>query len=394
MDTNERTISIVLTALDALKTQLRDDAALVKTIAEEASVHPTSLCCALDLWIDSIAETSLRNLYQSSRKTVNTEVSVLTLAPGNIPIVAVEAIILGMLAHTQHTVALSTRAMTLPAVFRRTISQAAEECAATVELVVWRGLAESARQDILNRVQTVVAFGTEQTIGWLKRLLPEKTTVREHGPSFSVGYLRPSALTPEELTKALSGLAHDVAVFDQRGCRSPHALLVEGTVDELCSVRRALVDDVLPRLEQRLPRGRPVGAETTALYLDELTSNTLGELDQGLGWRLTTETQPEAIRQSPLARTLRLLRVSSLTHVKQLIQTMPAPVRLVGAAGRSLKANDLPGVAEVVPLGALQLPKFDRLHDGRHRLDELVPEPSEIGRARRPARTSDPYFDV
>ena len=374
MEINEHTIDVVLAALQVLKTQLRDETAVVKTIADEASVHPTTLCYALDQWIDSISRTSLRNLCQSSCETANTEMSGVTLAPGNIPIVAVEAIILGLLANIQHTVALSTRATTLPIVFKQAISQTADDRGATVELVVWRDLDESARQDILKGAQTVVAFGTEQTISWLKRLLPETTTVREHGPSFSVGYLRPNALTPEELTKALSGLALDVALYDQRGCRSPHALLVDGTLDELDSIRRALVDDVLPRLEQRLPRGRPVRAESTALYLDELTSMTLGQLDQGQGWRLTTEEAPEAIRQSPLGRTLRLLRVKSLTHVVQLIQTMPAPVRLIGTAGRSLTTDDLNGVTEVVPLGSLQYPKFERRHDGRHRLDELVPE--------------------
>lgn len=374
MDINEHAIDVVVAALEVLKTQLRDEPALAKTIADEASVHPTTLGFALNLWIDSITRTSLRNLYQSSRETANPEMSVLTLAPGNIPIVAVEAIILGLLANTPHTVALSTRATTLPVVFKQAISRTAEDLGAMVELVVWRTLFDTARQDILEQAKTVVAFGTEQTIRWLKRLLPEETTVREHGPSFSVGYLRPSALTPEELAKALSGIALDIALYDQRGCRSPHALLVDGTVDELDTVRRALVDDVLPHLERRLPRGRPVRAETTALYLDELTSRTLGRLDQGQGWRLTTEDTPQAIRQSPLGRTLRLLRVKSLTNVKQLIQAMPAPVRLVGTAGRSLTPTDLNGLADVVPLGTLQFPKFERRHDGRHRLDELVPE--------------------
>jgi hypothetical protein len=196
-----------------------------------------------------------------------------------------------------------------------------------------------------------------------------------HGPSLAAAYLAsPEELDEGELETLLCALARDVGHFDQRGCRSPHGLIVRGSPAQLERVEWVLCQVALPRAQRELPRGDLSAEEAIAVYLDRLTSRSLGRVVEGPAWTVTIEEKPTAFRPSPLGRTIRLLSVEDVAGAQALLATLPAPMGVLATPdGRPPDGLILSEEVEVAAMGALQHPRFDRPHDGRHRIDELLP---------------------
>jgi hypothetical protein len=365
-------IDDVVAALAALSDELASSDALTRAIAAESGLHPVALRHSLGPWFASLDEGALRRLVASASRPPNPASRVLTLAPGNVPIVGAECLVLGLLAGGRHVLAASTRATALPIALHRHLRAVVPALDTRLELVVWRQLGPPARQALLRRASRLVAYGTAETVEWLASRAPAGTVLVPHGPSLALAWLDPAGLGDGALEEALLGLALDVARWDQRGCRSPHAVLVPGTVGTLRELAERLVGEALPRAAATLPRGRLTDAEVAAVYLDGLTSAALGHVRVGADFVLTLEDRPRVLRPSPLGRTLRLVAVDGAELLEALAPTLPAPVGTLAVAGADPNAllRDTEPL-ERVPLGTLQRPPFDRLHDGRHRLDEL-----------------------
>lgn len=370
-DRHQDTIALVLESLSSLSTEISSGGQLVARVAAESGLHPHSTGAALSKWVETITAASLEALVASATRPFGGIVT--TLAPGNVPVVAAEALLLGLMAGVKHNIALSRRSMALPErLFEilRSLDRTVED---HVGLHPWRSLSLEARRNLLD-ASRVVAFGTAVTIEWIASRVSPLTVVVPHGPTVTVAYLNAKQTGADELRPLLRRLAFDVALYDQRGCRSPHAALVLGTDEEARNIAKLLGDE-LEKLSNELPRGVLTPEESTALFLDALTSSSLGTVFQGSTWRVTLEIGAEIVRPSPLGRTLRVLGLRSEDSLYSLLATLPAPVGLLltpdGAAPRGTSQD---AAWSSLPFGRSQCSPFDRLHDGRHRLDELLSE--------------------
>jgi len=116
----------------------------------------------------------------------------------------------------------------------------------------WAGGDRSVEQDLYGRARVVVAYGNDSTIAsiesvlaaardrhlpdsdprgvWNRSVLRPKAATRfvAFGPKLSLGWVGADA----DLERAALGMALDVALFDQRGCLSVEAVLVETNVGE------------------------------------------------------------------------------------------------------------------------------------------------------------------
>lgn len=70
----------------------------------------------------------------------------------------------------------------------------------------------------------VFAYGRDETLDALARELPDGVVLHRHGAGFGVAVVE-AGVAPDEVTDKL---ALDLALFDQRGCLSPRALVVVG----------------------------------------------------------------------------------------------------------------------------------------------------------------------
>lgn len=366
------TIELVEAALTVLKGELVENDPLVHDIALESGLHRLSLSSTLAAWVETISAPAMKALVDSISRPTGGHVT--TLAPGNVPVVAAEAIIVGLLAEVSHDLALSRRSSVLPHRMREILCSLDTAVAQTVRLHTWRELTESARRSLLG-ADRVVVYGSADTVEWVATHVSPHTVVIPHGPSVALAYLSTAGIDGKDVICRLRELALDVTSYDQRGCRSPHALLVVGDEATLREVVSSLVTQ-LGTVSKALPRGSLTAEEVNALYLDKLTSTSLGSVIEGPSWRITIEARAEVIRPSPLGRTLRIIGIESESALSATFATLPAPVGLLltpdGATPNSLVAGF---DGEILPFGGAQQPPFDRFHDGRHRLDELLALP-------------------
>ncbi|MBN1944937.1 MAG: hypothetical protein JW797_04635 [Bradymonadales bacterium] len=363
-------VRTLLEALSALRRRIESDDPLVLDLACESFLHPVSLRLSLCDWLETIKKEQLYSLLATARAP-RRPLPVLTLAPGNLPILASECLILGLLAGVRHTLALSTRATGLAKALEKELVARIPSLSDRLELVVWRHLTNDQRHRILSRSARVVVYGTADTVDWIARQAPPHAVLVPHGPGLAVAYLDPALLTPDELSVALAGLARDVALYDQRGCRSPHILFLQGSDQQLDQVRDLLVSVHLPAIQSALPRGPSYVEETSAMFLDRLTSRSLGEVYCGDRFCLTVERSARIARPSPLGRTLRLIGFRHPSELAGLLQSTTIPVTLIGTFPEAFSPLDPGGPQpEISLLGQLGMPVFNRLHDGRHRLDE------------------------
>lgn len=364
--------ALVTRALERLATRLADDQGLAERVAVESALHPFAARTALTTWIESIDSSTLGRLRASATHPPGGRQGVTTLAPGNIPIVAAECLILGWLAEIRHRLAMSTRATVLARALHSEMVALDEDVGGTVDLQVWRAMGAAGQRAWLEGAERVVVYGTADTVEWVAASIPEGVTVVPHGPSVAAAFLDAEAHSEEERSALLADLAMDVALFEQRGCRSPHVLCVAGTEPDAEVVGEEL-GRALDRITRTLPPPAAREPEAATLFLDRMTSATLGHVLEGDGWCVTIETAPVVARPSPLGRTVRVLLVDSPAAMSALLSSLPAPVGLLLTAdGIAPPAVRLPAAAEVASLGSAHGPPFDRRHDGRHRLDELL----------------------
>lgn len=103
----------------------------------------------------------------------------------------------------------------------------------------------------------VVAHGRDETLATIRAALPAATTFEGRGHGFALSVVRTA-----DLADAASAVAADVAWYDQRGCLSPRAVLVDGDAARFAE----LLADALAVRARELPPG-PMDAGLAAAVM-------------------------------------------------------------------------------------------------------------------------------
>ena len=302
---------------------------------------------------------------------------------GNVPGVAVTSLVRSLLVKAPALGKLASGQPVLPVLFARAVADSDPGLARALAVTYWPGGDVAAEQRALEAADTVVAYGGEEAIAAIRERTAG-TRLVVHGPRFSVGLVGRAALDDDPAGLARR-VARSVAVFDQHGCVSPHAVWVEeGTGAGAAEFAEALAE-ALEEVERELPRGRLGPAEASAIQQEraaaELKGHESGAPDikvlTGEGTRWTVIYDPEsAFRPSCLNR---LIRVHPVAVLEDAIDVL-APV------GRFLQSVAVAGVQgtalahELARIGATRITSFDGLpwppphwhHDGQEPLRELL----------------------
>jgi hypothetical protein len=204
----------------------------------------------------------------------------------------------------------------------------------------------------------VFAYGRDETLRSLRAALDPGVVLHAHGAGFALAIVEPGV----DVELIAERLALDIALFDQRGCLSPRALVVAG--GEARPYAQALAE-ALGTLERRVPRGELFDEELAAIasYRDTMIYGA-ELLPAGAGF-VGLEEGAERLAIAPVGRNCHV--VSSVD-----------PLALVGAQARHLTCIGFAGssqlgerIAAALPrarraaIGKLQSPPFDGPVDRR-----------------------------
>ncbi len=271
----------------------------------------------------------------------------------------------------------------LSVAFARGIAEVDPEAAAAVAVTYWPG--DDTPVAALTRPDLVVAYGGSDTVARLRTGLPITTPLVAYHHRLSFGAVAREALTATDAGAVGEAVALAAAVFDQRGCVSPHLIFAEvgGEVDP--KAWAAQVADACARTGRTLPAGRWTAGEASAVQqlrgamemkasVDPSVSLETGER---LAWTVVVDAG--ASPESPCAgRTVRIRPVDDLAQIPSIVAGLAPVLQTVGFAGPADRAEALAealsivGVTRVCSFEDQPFPPPWWKHDGRSPLTPLV----------------------
>ncbi len=336
--------------------------ALAPVLARRCRLSPEGLAAGLAAVLGGVREAPATALFDRVRGfSPGPRGLVLAVLAGNLPALAVQPLLPALaLGRPVFLKSPSSEPFFAPA-FLAALIRREPRLAAAVAAAAWPGGDAALEAPVLAGASTLLAYGGLETLDDLERRAPGKLV--RYGPKTSL------ALVGKEVEPAaiVSGLARDVALFDQRGCLSIAAVYTAGDPEELAARLAA----ALGELAGRWPPGPAETAVAAAVQQLRATAEMRGltllfpgrALGQGLGAG-TVIVEPEpAFHPSPGLRTVRVHPVPDLAAIPAILAPWRGQLQGVALAGADAwrLANDSPdlvdlGISRTVVPGELQSP--------------------------------------
>jgi hypothetical protein len=306
------------------------------------------------------------------------------LGAGTVPGVSVTSLVRALLVKSSVLLKPGRGDVVLPVAFARGLEEEDPVISRSVAVVYWPGAEEAQGEVAIRGADLVVVYGGDDTVRWVRQRLPPATALRAYRHRMGVGILGRPALG-EDARASAGAAARAVAMFDQRGCVSPHVLFVEAGGKTAPGEWAALLAGSLRDLEASLPSG-PLPPEQGAA-LQQLRG--WAEMEEGAGRGVVHHGGPEAPwtvdfrphgRPEPscLGRTVRVIPVEDLGEAVAALRSWRSYLQTVGVAGLGDRHEDVAeslarlGVSRMTPLEAMPWPPPWWHHDGEGPLRALV----------------------
>ncbi len=318
------------------------------------------------------------------------------LGAGTVPGVATTSMIRSLLVKSALLLKPGFGDIPLPVLFAQGLEEEDPELARCLAVVYWPG-DESDRTEIaLKEADVVVAYGSDETMGWIRSRIPPQTPLRAYRHRMGFVLIGKDALKEEGPGNAgpplrqsgrrtAAAAARSLALFDQKGCVSPHVIFVEGGGEVTPEAWAGLLAEELEVLEGELPSGElplEAGAALQQLRGDgELKAaagqGTVHHGGHGAPWTVLfipgCDPEPSCLN--------RLVRVIPLDRIQDGIQALRAWrafLQTVGVAGLGSRAPEIAealahlGVSRIASLENTPWPRPWWHHDGGSPLRDLV----------------------
>lgn len=177
------------------------------------------------------------------------------VAAGNIFLGSVDSLVMGMITKNVNVLKISRQDPVFPHLFLEALLEEDHtgRIASSLAVTSWSH-ANVAMMELVGRVfDGILLFGGEEAVKSYRQIASPGTQVLAFGPKLSWGLIR-DGLDEEALRIAVSGFAHDVALWEQRACTSCQNLFVEGP--ELAREVAERLHGELTSLEATLPQNR------------------------------------------------------------------------------------------------------------------------------------------
>jgi Acyl-CoA reductase (LuxC) len=319
--------------------------------------------------------------------------------PGNLPGAGLHEVLIGLIRRRSLMLKTSVAEPIFFAAFARSIRQFDRILSGRIAVFNW----SRDRDELTNSMQAncdrICAFGDDETLHYLKAVdgsggqvaIDADAARFGFGERYSGAYVSIDATTSDSgLPLAVSRLAHDITLFEQAGCLSPHHIFVEAksSADDTHRHTRQFAADLasaLHSLSAVLPSPVRLGLETAASLRRAretarwrmLGGEPVGLWESpGLGWTVIYD-QRAGFTPSPGYRTVTVSPVKGLQDFAQRMTPVDGRVEAFALAGSDF---DLKGVREhlgkigasyLCAPGMMQSPPLDWRHGGGAFLDAM-----------------------
>jgi len=353
----DRPLERTVAALVAAAARWRDDGVLAARLPEEARLAPAMVAAVMPLAAGALEPDAMGVLVEREhgpgalrRGAPDGPAVVAHVLASNVPALALPAIALGCLAGAAVVVKSGRHDTASAPAFVRALAAADPDLADTVVAAYWPGGDRPREEAALRRADVVVASGGADAVAALAAR--SRTRLVAHGPRWSV-----AAVGDADPEAAAAALARDVALYEQRGCLSPHAVWVAGDARGFAARLARALDAVAAELP-------PIGADVAGraarrVLLDEAEWTPGAAAWSGPGGAVVYDPEP-AFRPTCALRTIRVHPLPAPAALPALLP--PGAIECVGLAGvdaaplaPALRAR---GVARVCALGRMQMPRL------------------------------------
>lgn len=345
-----------------------DDDALLTQLAQSSGLSVANVQWGLRTTFEAFSFEALVALARSRPHAVP-EGAVAVVLAGNVLTAAARPLLLPLLVGAPVLAKASSRDDALPFLLARMLSDADPVMGASCAVLSFPHEDQAKLDALLVGASSVHVLGSDEAVTEVRaRRAPEARFVgRGHG--LGIGFVASDALRSEQHARdAAAAFARDVTAYDQRGCLSPHAIVVQER--EGSAVRTAsfatLLSQALTELETAFPRGSvPVQALAEQVQWRGVAA-ARGELHVGAQHSVSYEhTAP--LRPSPGYRNIGVYSLGA-SSLRDRAASFAFALKALGIASRSLDTE----VTRVAPYachaGRMQTPPLDAPLDGLHPL--------------------------
>ncbi len=227
---------------------------------------------------------------------------------------------------------------------------------------------------VLNEADGVVAWGGEESLSEIRKMIPSRARLIEWGHRISFSYLTQKKQTDANIFEQIT---NDVFLFDQQACSSPQCLFLEDASFEQLEKFANELRQAFERRSKLENLNLPSGVESAEISRCVLVLETEKALatnftavieDANKKWRILIDSRP-GLRASPLYRSIWLKPIkrenilATLRPLSQYLQTVGLGCER-GELYELMQEFFKAGVTRVRPLGKMLESYAGEPHDG------------------------------
>jgi acyl-CoA reductase-like NAD-dependent aldehyde dehydrogenase len=335
----------------------RPDAERLARLSRSAGLSEPMVRWALETTFAAFSEQALLALAASASGKRARGVAV--VLAGNVLTAAARPLLLPLLAGVPVVAKASSRDDALPHAIAAAIS-AAQPALGMACAVATFSHNDARRLDaLLAGADCVQVLGSDEAVAAVRERLHGDRTLIGRGHGLGLGLVARAA----DRRRAAEAFALDIAAYDQRGCLSPQAILVEGS-DADAEAFAHLIYEALARREQTLPRGAlPTDAAAEQLQWRGVAA-ARGTLRATDTFAVSCE-HSAALRPSPGYRNVSIYALRDAGALRERAAPFVRHLKALGVAGELIGRGLAPYTC---PAGQMQTPPLDAPLDGLHPL--------------------------
>ena len=350
---------------DALACELR------ASLRESTGLSPQMIEWGLATTLASLRPDTLARLAASAREQGSALPLIGVVLAGNVFVAGVRALALPLLAGAHVLAKTATSEHALAEAWKRALDEANPRVGRRLELLHFARGDQAASKAFCDAIDALSVYGDDQTVARLQAQLRPGAALIPHGHGLSAAYVHASALADLPSAREVARkLALDVAAYDQRGCLSPHFVLVDADAPVAPrAFAELLADDALPARARELPPGLLTPHERALALQWRAVAAVRGELYEHTTHSVSFEGD-SAPRPSPGGR---LISVHACKDPSPLA-AFAEHLKCVGIAADARTSSTLAAAISgsyTCAIGSMQTPPFDAPADGRPALAGL-----------------------
>jgi len=356
--------------------RLRDDThpygrALRHELQRNSGLSPQGIAWGLTSTLETVNVEALTRLAQGVQAKP-CELAAVILA-GNVFSAAVRPFVLPLLMGVPVIAKASSRDDAMARYLRKTLFEVSPAVGDACAVATFARDQPALTSALLAHAQLVTVYGSDATVEAV-RAQPLRGSLVARGHGLGACFVSAASVRADttQVAQVARQVALDVAAYDQRGCLSPHAVIVQASEPHEASAFARVLFDALEALGTQLPPG-PIPADAAAEQMQwRGVARVRGELHEGATCAVAFEGN-EPLRPSPAHRNVGVYACTDEADLRAQLQAWSPHLKALGVAGdadvRTRLAATAPYVCEA---GRMQTPPLDAPLDGLHPLHGLI----------------------